>query len=218
MSEGLLGAVESILEATQKKFYGVTIGIVTDIDDTLGQGRVKVKLPSFNENEETGWARIAQPSAGSGYGFYFMPKVDEEVLVAFEHGDLDLPYIIGRLWNLREKPPELTPRLGKSHIRTDAGHDIIFDDLLQSIEVVTSTGHKLKMEPLKIELSDKAGALKMTMNVSSQTITLQSALTLELKATNIKIQGTTVEINGAAKTDVKSGGVCTVQASLVKIN
>lgn len=218
MNNGLLGAVESIVEAAQKKFYGVTIGVVTDIDDLLGQGRVKVKLPWFNENEDTGWARIAQPSAGSGYGFYFIPKVDEEVLVAFEHGDIELPYIIGRLWNLRGKPPEFTPRLGKSHIRTDIGHDLVFDDLLQSIEIVTSTGQKLKMDPFQIEMSNKAGTVKLNMNTASQTITLQSTLTIELKATNIKIQGVNVEITGSAKTDVKSGGLCNVQAPLVKIN
>ena len=218
MSDGLLGAVESIIEATQKRFYGVAIGVVTDTNDILGQGRVKVKLPWFDESESTGWARIAQPSAGSDYGFYFIPQVDEEVLVAFEHGDIELPYVIGRLWNLQERPPEFSPLLGKSHIRTSAGHDIVFDDLTQSIEISTSTSQKITLDPLKIAIENSSSSVKLTLDNTSQTITMEAAVGLELKATNIKIEGVNVEINGTAKTDVKSTGICNVQAPLVRIN
>ncbi len=218
MSDGLLGAVESIVEATQKRFYGIAIGTVSDLLDPLGQGRVKVRLPWFNENESTGWARIAVPSAGSNYGFYFIPRVDEEVLVAFEHGDIELPYVIGRLWNLQDQPPEFTPLLGKSHIRTFAGHDVVFDDIQQSIEISTSTLQKITLDPLKIELSNSAGTITLTLDNTAQRIILQAAVGIELRATEIKIEGVNVEINGTAKTDVKSAGLCNVQAPLVKIN
>jgi len=218
MSNGLLGAVESIVEATQKRFFGVSIGVVSDTLDPLGQGRVKVKLPWFTESEETGWARIAVPFSGSNYGFYFIPKVDDEVLVAFEHGDIEHPYVVGGFWNLQDMPPEFSPILGKSHIRTQAGHDLTFDDLTQSIEITTSTSQKISLDPLKIEVSNSAGTLKITLDNSSQTMSLEAALSLELKATSIKIEGTNVEISGTVKTDVKSSGVCTIQAPLVKIN
>lgn len=218
MSDGLIGAVESIIQATQERFYGVAVGIVADIIDPLGQGRVKVRLPWFNESESTGWARIASLSAGNNYGHYFVPQVDEEVLVAFEHGDIEQPYIIGRLWNLQEMPPEFTPLLGKSHIRTFVGHDIVLDDLTQSIEITTSTSQRLTMDPLKIELSNLAGTVTITLDNSTQTISLQAAASIELKAPNIKLEGANVEISGAAKTDLKSAGLCNVQAPLVKIN
>jgi phage baseplate assembly protein gpV len=218
MSEGLLSAVGSIIDAAQKKFYGIAIGTVSDTLDPLGQGRVKVKLPWFNENENTGWARIATPVAGSNYGFYFIPRVDEEVLVAFEHGDIELPYIIGRLWNLQDQPPEFTPLLGKSHIRTFAGHDVTFDDIQQSIEISTSTLQKITLDPFKIEMSNASGTVTLTLDNTSQKITLQAAVGIELKAIDIKIEGVNVEINGTAKTEVKSAGLCNVQAPLVKIN
>jgi uncharacterized protein involved in type VI secretion and phage assembly len=218
MSEGLLSAVGSIVQAAQQKFYGIAIGTVSDTLDPLGQGRVKVKLPWFNENENTGWARIVAPSAGSNYGFYFIPRVDEEVLVAFEHGDIELPYILGRLWNLQDQPPEFTPLLGKSHIRTFAGHDVIFDDVQQSIEISTSTFQKITLDPLKIEMSNSSGTVTLTLDNTSQKITLQAAVGIELKAIDIKIEGVNVEINGTAKTEVKSAGLCNVQAPLVKIN
>src|SRR5262245_61660602 len=218
MSDGLFSAVQSVVEATQKKFYGIAIGTVSDVLDPLGQGRVKVRLPWFNENENTAWARIAVPSAGSGYGFYFIPRVDEEVLVAFEHGDIELPYVMGRLWNLQDQPPEFTPLLGKSHIRTFAGHDVVFDDVQQSIEISTSTFQKIKLDPLKIEMSNSSGTVTLTLDNTSQKITLQAAVGIELKAVDIKIEGVNVEINGTAKTEVKSAGLCNVQAPLVKIN
>lgn len=218
MSDGLLGAVESIIEAAQRRFYGLAVGVVTDVVDPLGQGRVKVKLPWFNESESTGWARIAAPSAGSNYGHYFVPQVEEEVLVAFEHGDVELPYVIGRLWNLQDLPPEMSPLLGKSHIRTITGHDIVFDDVTQSIEISTSTFQKITLDPVKIEISNMAGTVTVTLDNSTQTITLQAAASIELQAPNIKIEGANVEINGAVKTDVKSAGLCNVQAPLVKIN
>jgi uncharacterized protein involved in type VI secretion and phage assembly len=218
VSEGLVGAIESIIESTQERFYGVAVGLVVDVLDPLGQGRVKVRLPWFNEAEVSGWARVATLSAGLNYGHYFMPIINEEVLVAFEHGDIEQPYIIGRLWNLQDMPPEFSPLLGKSHIRTITGHSIVFDDITQSIEISTSTFQKVTLDPLKIEMSNLAGTVTVTLDNTAQSITLQAAASIELKAPSIKIQGLNVEINGTAQTDVKSAGMCNVQAPLVKIN
>jgi uncharacterized protein involved in type VI secretion and phage assembly len=209
---------ETALDEVQKRFYGVAVGIVTDVMDPTMQGRIKVKLPWFIGDEDTAWARVATPSAGGQRGIYFIPKVDDEVLVAFEQGDIEHPYIIGSLWNLQDMPPELSPLLGKSLIKTRAGHLLEFDDTQQSITIETSTGQKTVMDPLKIELSNSAGSLKISMDNSSQTVTIESAVNLELKGVNIKIEGANVEINGTAKTDVKSTGICTIQGSLVKIN
>ena len=60
--------------------------------------------------------------------------------------------------------------------------------------------------------------MKISMDNSSQTVTIESAVNLELKGVNIKIEGANVEINGSVKTDVKSSGICSIQGSLVKIN
>jgi uncharacterized protein involved in type VI secretion and phage assembly len=209
---------ETDLESVQKRFYGIGTGIVTDVVDPLLQGRIKVKLPWFKGDEDTAWARVVSPSAGKKRGIYFIPKVDDEVLVAFEQGDIEHPYIIGSLWNLPDMPPEVSPMLGKSLIKTEAGHTLEFDDLKQSITITTSTKQKVSMDPLKIELSNTAGSLKISLDDSSQTVKIESALNLELKGVNVKIEGVNVEITGSAKTDLKSTGICTVQGSLVKIN
>lgn len=206
------------LDQVQNRFYGVAIGTVSNVTDPLMQGRVKVRLPWFNNEEETAWARIATPTAGGSRGIYFIPKVDDEVLVAFEHGNLETPYVIGSLWNSRAMPPEQTPLQGKSVIKTETGHILEFDDLQQSIKIATATDQKVTLDPTKIELSNAAGTMKITMDDSAQTLKIESATKLQLKGLDIKIEGTNVEISGSAKTDVKSGGVLTIQGSIVKIN
>ncbi len=74
-------------------FYGVTVGLVTNNKDPEGLGRVKVKFPWLSEKEESYWARVLTLMAGNDRGMYFLPEVDDEVLVAFEQGDMSFPYI-----------------------------------------------------------------------------------------------------------------------------
>jgi uncharacterized protein involved in type VI secretion and phage assembly len=209
---------ETEQEAVKKRMYGVGVGIVTDVLDPLMQSRIKVKLPWFIGGQDTAWARVLTPFAGKNRGIYFIPKVDDEVLVAFEQGDIEHPYIIGSLWNLKDMPPELSPIKGKSLIKTEMGHVIEFDDLQQSIAIETSTKQKIKLEPTKIELSNTAGTMKISMDDASQTLKIESAANLQLKGLNVKIEGTKVEINGTGTADLKSSGMCTIQGSLVKIN
>ena len=79
---------------------GVVVGVVTNNQDPDGLGRVKVKFPWLSDADESSWARIAAPMAGKERGLYFLPEVDDEVLVIFEHGDLRFPFVPGALWNL----------------------------------------------------------------------------------------------------------------------
>src|SRR5689334_2824184 len=87
------------------RLFGVVVGVVTNIQDDQGLGRVKVKFPWLSDTDESHWARVAVPMAGHQRGFYFLPEVDDEVLVAFEHGSADYPYILGALWNGKDEPP-----------------------------------------------------------------------------------------------------------------
>src|SRR3972149_536693 len=102
----------SILEALQgtgqdvRLISGVVPGIVTNNQDPDGLGRVKIKFPWLSDDNETDWVRIATLMAGGQRGGFFLPEVGDEVLVAFEHGDINHPYVIGALWNGVDKPPE----------------------------------------------------------------------------------------------------------------
>src|SRR4051812_31769405 len=81
------------------RIYGVVVGVVTNNQDKEGLGRVKVKFPWLSDADESNWARIATPMAGASRGVFFLPEVDDEVLVVFEQGLVSRPYVLGGLWN-----------------------------------------------------------------------------------------------------------------------
>src|SRR5205807_6859560 len=87
------------------KQQGVLVAIVTNNKDADIGGRVKVKYPWLGD-EESHWARLITPMAGSGRGMYFLPEVGDEVIVALEHGDINHAYVVGGVWNGQDKPPK----------------------------------------------------------------------------------------------------------------
>src|SRR5262249_39229390 len=106
--------------APPNRFYGVVVGVVTNNQDPDDMHRVKVRFPWLSkdtERVESNWARVAAPMTGRGRGQYFLPEVDDEVLVAFEHGQIDHPFVIGSLWNGQDTPPDSNAD-GQSHHRT----------------------------------------------------------------------------------------------------
>jgi uncharacterized protein involved in type VI secretion and phage assembly len=221
MSDGLFSTLERVIEGAERRFYGVAVGIVTSNLDPLG--RVKVRMPWFSGSEESAWARVAVPMAGLNRGTYFIPQVNDEVLLAFEHGDIRHPYIIGSVWNVQDMPPAPLPTdpIQKRIIRTVAGHEIAFDEILQSLTITTSTQQKIDIDPQRIEISNTAGTHRITIDNATLTVTIEAtAGNIELRAPagRVSIQGAQVEINGTVSTDLKSAALCNVQAPLVKIN
>ena len=120
------------------RFYGMTVGVVTNNKDEEGLGRVKVKFPWLSEQDESYWARVVTPMAGKDRGMYFLPEKDDEVLVAFEHGMIEFPYIIGALWNGQDKPPESNNdgKNNKRVIKSRSGHQIILDDTENNEQII----------------------------------------------------------------------------------
>lgn len=104
---------------------GVVIAKVTQVRDPDGLGRIQVSYPWLSAEEER-WVPVSTPMAGGGRGAFFMPEIDDEVLLAFDHGDTDHPYVIGFLWNPRQQPPSSDER--QRMIRSTNGHTIRFVD------------------------------------------------------------------------------------------
>jgi uncharacterized protein involved in type VI secretion and phage assembly len=188
------------------RIYGAVIGIVTNSKDPDKLGRVKLKFPWLSDSEESNWARVAAPMAGKERGFYCLPEVDDEVLVVFEHGDMRFPYVLGGLWNGKDKPP-LTNEDGKNHVRlikSRSGHCIRLTD---------EDGKE------KIEIEDKTGKNKIMIDTASNTITISTDKDLNLNAEKGKISMKANNITLEAKTELElkssSGAKLEAQATTV---
>lgn len=209
-------ALATLLSPPQEtRFYGVTIGVVTNNQDPDGMGRVKVRLPWLTDEDESHWARVVAPMAGNDRGLYLLPEVDDEVLVAFEHGIVEFPYVLGALWNGKDKPPEANDdgKNNKRTIKSRSGHIIRLDDS-DAAE--------------KIEIIDKTGKNSIIFDASANTITIKADSDISIQSSNgkLKLSGKGVEITSqdAAKIeasqgmDLKASGQMTVKGATVNIN
>jgi uncharacterized protein involved in type VI secretion and phage assembly len=153
-----------------KQYPGVVIAIVKSLNDPDAQGRIEVQFPWLSDSLRSSWAPVAAPLAGKQRGMFFMPEVDDEVLVAFEHGSFNHPYVVGYLWNGKDIPPE-----------SDSNNRVI----------VTPGGHTLRFE-------DGDGGKKVIVRSSSgQTITLDDSdgsITLEGGQRILKMSNGVVQI------------------------
>ncbi len=208
----------------QGKLKGVSVGVVTNINDPKKRGRVKVRFPWREEQDnkdDSYWARLATMMAGPDRGSFFVPEVGDEVLVAFEKGEIAHPFVIGALWNGQDAPPEpnFTEENNVRRITSRAGHELIFDDdkqeQAQKVEVHTAAGHKVLLDDAsggeKIEIIDKTGSNKIVIDSVGNKITIESAAELKIASQKISIEA------GAAM-DIKAGATLTIQGALVKIN
>ncbi len=152
---------------------GVVIGLVTNVADPLKQNRIKVHFPWLDDAQETDWVRIATMMAGGGRGSMFMPEVNDEVLVAFEHGDTRFPYVVGFLWNGQDDPP---------------GEDV------RDRKIVSKNGHQIRF----LDATPSAGDLGALIieDAHGNRITMSNGK-IHVKSTCVlALEGATVTING----------------------
>ena len=200
---------------TDNRFFGVTIGVVTNNKDPDGLGRVKTSLPWMADQVETDWARVVTPMAGSGRGIYFLPEVNDEVLVAFEHGNPDTPYVLGGLWNGKDKPPESNSdgKNDRRAIRSRSGNVIRLSDTDgdAKIEIIDSSGKNT------IVISAKDNRITITADGD---VTVQSNNgKLKLSGKGVEITSTsTVKIEASQSADLKASGQLNIKGSAVNIN
>jgi uncharacterized protein involved in type VI secretion and phage assembly len=208
---------------TSKKGSGMSVatGTVENNIDLITEGKVEVRVPGLNQ---TLWARLTGTGGGSGAGFFYVPRVGDEVVVAFANDDPTEAFLLGGLWSLRDRVPvtdpvtALTTRVIRSGIEVGTGHEIELDDLLQSVTITTMTSQKITMDPKKIELTNLAGTVSISLDNLSQSITIRAVKSINLEALEINLKGAKVEINGATTATVKSAALCNVTAPLVTIN
>ncbi|MGD2104961.1 MAG: VgrG-related protein [Anaerolineae bacterium] len=192
-----------ILNGKASQEVGAVVGIVTNNDDPEGMGRVKVKYPWLTDDEESAWARVVSFMAGKDRGAFFLPEVNDEVLLAFDHGNVHRPYVLGVLWNGQDKPPESNSvvldgsgQVVQRIIKSRAGHTIILDD--------TSGGGG-------ITVVDRAGN-KIAIDSGSNALNIEVKGNLEISAKG------KVTIKGDAGVEISSSANVDVKGAMIKLN
>jgi uncharacterized protein involved in type VI secretion and phage assembly len=201
--------------------YSVAPGVVTNNVDLMSEGMVQVRVPSLPDLEP--WCRVVSVGGGKGRGFFWLPQIGDEVLVAFNANDIRDAYILGGLWSTIDRPPVTTfaqglvQRVIKTGTVPGVGHEIELDDLQQSITITTSTKQKIKMDPTAIEITNLAGSVDIKLDNLSQTVSIQAIKKIDLQAAEISLNGLKVSISGGV-VNIDSKGPCSVTGLPIKLN
>jgi uncharacterized protein involved in type VI secretion and phage assembly len=203
------------LAVERQRLYGAYPAKVTDIVDPDQQGRAKVRLPWLPDNNGKGyevWARLATMMAGNNRGSWFVPDVNDEVLVMFEAGDPRRPYIVGGLWNGRDDPPESMDGTGDNNLkvlRSRNGVKITLDDSDGQERLVLETPGgqmiTLKDGPGAVEIVDSNGnSVKLetggiTVNASAQ-VTIQASM-ITVSAGMVTVDAGLSKFSGVVQAD-----------------
>lgn len=208
MGINMLSDILSVPER-QGRFYGLTVGIVTNNQDDDGLGRVKVKFPLLSDKDESYWARVLTPMAGKERGIYFLPEVEDEVLVAFAHGDIESPYILGSVWNGKDKPPEKNSD-GKNNLRvikSRSGHQIILDDTKDEEKIIIRD----RTDKNEIVIDSK----KKTLNIKIEediTIEAKGKITIKSSDGDVAIEGKNLIFKAEQDCQIKADGNLKMQS------
>lgn len=205
--------------AESNRWWGVVPAIVTNNNDPDNLARVKLKFPWLAPDKESNWARLASLGAGNDRGIWFMPEVNDEVLVAFEQGDFNRPVVLGGLWNGQDAMPETTSNTVKSGsvvrrvLKTRTGHIIRFVD--------DSGDNYIEIIDSKQGTTIKLDAQNKTLDITCQgDITVKSTGNTKVEATgNLDMKATgNISVKGSANVNVEATGQLVLKGSMVNIN
>ncbi len=181
-----------------RRYYGVVEGIVTAADDPGHQGRVRVRFPRLDDHTVSEWCRVSQLYAGNGYGTLFVPEVGDEVLIAFVHGDMRLPIVLGGLYNGKDKPATYRASdRDQKLIRTKGGHEILLDD---------TSGQE------RIVVKDSSNGNTITMDVQ------QKSITIEAKNGSLILKGQKVEVSSDTTLSLTARATADLTGQTVNLN
>jgi uncharacterized protein involved in type VI secretion and phage assembly len=217
-------------------FPGVVPAVVTNMKDPKNQGRAKLKFPWLSDEVESNWARVALMGGGSMRGSTWLPEVDDEVLVAFEQGDIRRPYILGGLNNSKDALAVAsskvidgtTGKIVERALVSRAGHSVAFSDgdSDSKIKLTTKKGMSMALDDTntKITISSTGevsieGATSLSIKGSDVTIEAsQGALTLKGQTgVNISSQAGSVKIDGV-QINVSGQGPVAIKGAIVQLN
>ncbi|MGG6296325.1 VgrG-related protein [Leptolyngbya sp. AN02str] len=188
--------------------------IVTDNKDPKGWGRVRVKFPTLTEEHASYWARVVTLGAGPSRGMDWLPEINDEVLVAFEHADIHRPYIIGNVWNGMDAPPEAVAESvvdGKVRLRTlktRVGHKLQF---VEETKGASKQGMYLETKDkhyLHINDTDKYAELKTVGKIFARLDDQNKKLELQTTGGHTMLmndQASSLQLTSSGSLQIQSG-------------
>lgn len=215
---------------TKPLLFGVHSAKVVEVKNPQSagaHGEVKVKFP-WAETSSSCWARVAQLYAGNKWGGFFVPDVDQEVLVEFINGDPDRPVVVGALYNKNNAIPPYTKTQSGIRTRSKEYNELRFDDKEGSEEVYFQAGKDYNY----LVKNDEKGTIKKNRNVvlesgnddlqlksGNQTVTLDSGnQTVEIKAGSQKVKaGQAINFEATQSITLKANQSITLQVGGSKI-
>ncbi len=167
--------VAGFIEDHQNKVYGKRQAVVTDVDDPKNMGRLRARVPSVLQGQETGWALPCAPFTGNDAGFFAVPPVGAPCWIEWEAGDLSRPIWSGGWWKQGETPAPEEGKAGEQVtkvMKTDSGLNIALDDDSETIVV-----------------SDGAGSNKITITSRNGQIEVKATTKVVVDAPQIELVG-----------------------------
>lgn len=213
----------SVLTPAGPPISGVVIGVVTDAKDDTHACRVKLKFPWLSNDYESDWTRIVQVGAGKERGLLVVPEVNDEVLVAFEQGDIRRPFVLGGLYNGVDKPKTaeyVDPNSGEITCRefvSRTGHRLRFDERAAGDKGITLSTGKNKCE---VRLDEKNNEIVIRLAESGKvTVASQGEIAIEAGTGPVKVKGQKLELEATSGVKIDGGaGVVEIKGSLIKLN
>ncbi|MGA2395881.1 MAG: phage baseplate assembly protein V [Candidatus Lustribacter sp.] len=200
---------------------GVVSGIVNSVDDPANLGRIQVQFDWMDGAPQSYWARVAAPMAGGKRGAFFMPELNDEVLVSFDHGDVSHPYVIGYCWSNPDQPP-FSATQKKRGIMTVLGHQLLFNDDASSSSITLSTpaGYTLTLDETnkKITVATAAGISTVLDDTGpSITLTLPTGNVVTLDATGLNVTIAAGQVNVTALSATITAPAVTIDAAATTV-
>jgi len=209
-------------EAEADRVYEPVIGIVTDNKDPDKLFRVKVKFPSVLDSDSTWWIPVVSLGAGKDRGWFFLPEVNDEVLVAFEHGDFNRPIVIGALWNGTDKPPEEQSASNpKRVVVSREGSRIEFDDENNTILIKDGGGKgelTFKADDNKLIIEAKSGDVVIQCPDDEMKIVIDKEIEMNAQMNFDVRADQNTNITGKGGATIKASGMLSLAGSMTKIN
>jgi uncharacterized protein involved in type VI secretion and phage assembly len=189
-------------------FYGVYPAIVEELGTGQHQGYVKVRLPWSPDSGSAAyavWARLAVLMAGADRGTWFIPDPEDEVLVAFQGGRAEHPYVIGGLWNGQDAPPEQMDGNQDNNLKTICsrqGIRITLDDTQGAVKLTLETpgGHTVTLDDggLKVMIEDSNGN---SIKLDPGGITVQASALVKVQASMVQVDAALSKFSGVVQCD-----------------